>query len=70
MQDKLEQVTQSAKVICENSNNPEEISLIKENVNTLTEQLNMIRAWIDEKKQQVHFNRILLFCPEIILLRK
>ncbi|XP_024081429.1 nesprin-1 [Cimex lectularius] len=53
MSDKLDQMTQNAKTICNNSKDENEISLIKENVNALTEQLAMIRAWIEEKKQQV-----------------
>jgi len=53
MQERLERVTHNAKVICDNSLEEPEKALIKSNIDTLTEQLNMIRAWIDEKKQQI-----------------
>lgn len=53
MQDRLDKLIMNAEVICDNSQDPEEISQIKGNVNTLSEQINIIKTWIDEKKQQV-----------------
>lgn len=51
--DRLEKLTKNGKSIIEKSHNDEEKELIESNINTLTEQLQQVRSWLDERKQQV-----------------
>lgn len=51
--DRLEKLTKNGKSIIEKSRNDEEKELIESNINTLTEQLQQVRSWLDERKQQV-----------------
>lgn len=53
IQERLENVKQNGQLIIEKSRNEEEKDLIRTTIDQLTQQLNQVRAWLDEKKQQV-----------------
>lgn len=51
--DRLEKLIKNGKIIIEKTRDDEEKTLIQSTINTLTEQLQQVRSWLDEKKQQV-----------------
>lgn len=51
--DRLEKLIKNGKTIIEKSKDAEEKEIIQSTINTLTEQLQQIRTWLDERKQQV-----------------
>lgn len=51
--DRLEKLIKNGKTIIEKTKDDEEKVLIQSTINTLTEQLQQVRSWLDEKKQQV-----------------
>lgn len=51
--DRLEKLTKNGKIIVDKSRSDEEKELIRSTVDTLTEQLQQVRSWLEEKKQQV-----------------
>lgn len=51
--DRLEKLIKNGKIIIEKSRDDEEKALIQSTINTLTDQLQQVRSWLDEKKQQV-----------------
>ncbi|XP_068085330.1 muscle-specific protein 300 kDa [Anabrus simplex] len=51
--DKLDRLTKNGQVICEKTQDDEERNLIKNTVSSLTDQLQQVKSWLDEKKQQV-----------------
>lgn len=51
--DRLEKLVKNGKTIIEKTKDDEEKALIQSTINTLTEQLQQVRSWLDEKKQQV-----------------
>lgn len=53
IQDRLEVVKQNGQVIVEKSRNDEEKCLIKTTIDQLTQQLDQLRTWLDDKKHQV-----------------
>lgn len=53
MSDKLERLTKNGKSIVENTRDEAEKDLIGSTVANLTEQLAQVKAWLEEKKQQV-----------------
>lgn len=53
MSERLDKLILNANIICENCQDTDEVALVKGNINTLSEQLNTIKSWLDEKKQQV-----------------
>lgn len=53
MADRLEKLTRNGKQIIEHTRDPEEKEMVQSTINNLTDQLQQVRAWLDEKKQQV-----------------
>lgn len=53
MLDKLERLTKNGHTIMENTRDNEEKELIEKTILNLTEQLGQVKAWLEEKKQQV-----------------
>lgn len=53
IQDRMENVKQNGQLIIEKSRSDEEKELIQTTIDQLTQQLNQVRAWLEEKKQQV-----------------
>lgn len=51
--DRLERLTKNGKSIVEKTRSDEEKQLIQSTINTLTEQLQQVKSWLEEKKQQV-----------------
>lgn len=51
--DRLEKLIKNGKTIVEKSKDAEEKEIIQSTINTLTEQLQQIRTWLEERKQQV-----------------
>lgn len=51
--DRLEKLIKNGKTIIEKTKDAEEKEIIQSTINTLTEQLQQIRTWLDERKQQV-----------------
>lgn len=51
--DKLEQLTRNGRTIAENTRDETEKQLIESTVHNVTEQLNQVRSWLDERKQVV-----------------
>lgn len=51
--DRLERLTKNGKSIVEKSRSDEEKQLIQSTIDTLTNQLQQVRTWLEEKKQQV-----------------
>lgn len=51
--DKLEKVTKNGKTLMENSRDSQDKQQIQVTINTLTEQLQQVKSWLDEKRQQV-----------------
>lgn len=51
--DRLEKLTRNGKIIIEKTRDPDEKEMIQSTINNLTEQLQQVRSWLDEKKQQV-----------------
>ncbi|CAH1403533.1 unnamed protein product [Nezara viridula] len=51
MSERLDKLILNANTICENCQDADEVALIRGNINTLSEQLNTIKSWLDEKKQ-------------------
>lgn len=53
IQDRMETVKHNGHMIIEKSRKDDEKELIQSTIDQLTQQLNQIRSWLDEKKQQV-----------------
>lgn len=53
VQDRLENVKQNGQIIIEKSRNEDEKVLIRTTVEQLSQQLDQLRAWLDDKKHQV-----------------
>ncbi|KAJ8895767.1 hypothetical protein PR048_001105 [Dryococelus australis] len=51
--DMLERLTKNGEVLRENTKDEEEKRLVQSTILTLTEELQQVRSWLDEKKQQV-----------------
>lgn len=51
--DRLEKLIKNGKVILEKTRDDEEKDLIQSTINTLTDQLQQVRSWLEERRQQV-----------------
>jgi nesprin-1 len=51
--DKLDRLTRNGNIICEKSRDANEQDLVRSTISTLTEQLQQVRSWLEEKKLQV-----------------
>lgn len=51
--EQLERLKRNGEIIMEKTTNPEEHDLISSTISSLTEQLNHVKAWLDDKKAQV-----------------
>lgn len=51
--DKLERLTKNGRAIVDNTRNDKEAELIESTIGELTEQLDQVRSWLEERKQQV-----------------
>lgn len=53
MQDRLDKLATNASVLTENVKDEDEKNRISANVHSISDQMALIKSWIDEKKQQV-----------------
>lgn len=51
--DRLEKLIKNGKVIVDKTRDDEERDLIQSTINTLTDQLQQVRSWLEERRQQV-----------------
>lgn len=51
--EKLDHVKANGKIICESSRNSQEKNLVQSTIDQLQQELDQVKSWLDEKKQQV-----------------
>lgn len=51
--EKLDNVKANGKIICESSRNSQEKNLVQNTIDQLQQELDQVKTWLDEKKQQV-----------------
>lgn len=51
--DRLEKLVKNGKIIIDKTKDEEEKELVQSTINTLTEQLQLVRTWLEEKRQLV-----------------